>query len=1145
MILLGMWANFKKYLIFIFVIFSSLSFATNNFIYVTKKNTKYAKPEHLKQIQKAYVSFLIKLEDSKIYNQQNIKTSLFSAVHSAYAASNGDFCFFGGYPSSLNPQLRCKKPVNSTCENGGFKCNPQVFGNTCVDVSNSFSNITRRCDQESNLSDDEVRNLINNQDEFLKFQKNVDIFCTKNPSYSGCNTLKRKIKDILETPVTIPSDEELVNQAQDLIEEINKPEETSCRFQDTNISGCPEPLKESLSDVYGSNLFTDFISGTGRALRAISFDGRLFSADSADIAIRSKTPRLFCENQIPENIDIDKLKSDLYQVTPELRTVINSTQGCQAKDLNNLEDNNAQTENNLVEAISQVNLTQRIDRVSRSIDDSLEALYYYDSLSSNKSDTFEQCDQLATGANKERCKKLTQCSNFDSKSLLLQNKEDELQVTIEQIIALEKEKKTASRAQKKLIDDQITEKKKIFPLLNGKEIGKILDNKIRNLSAGLTLTEALQKDVQEARETVKNNITNYQKAYECLASSSSNQECKDIKNIEDDLPADKSDFLNTADATTPELNKLKPFLQCTENAIDRRDQGIDETKDRAIRYGALAASVAAGTVIGPVGGAVKLAQLGIKAARVAAATAVVEGAAEAVVQRDKCTNLFESSVSTTRDDSLNYCEGLNAKFVKKSNLNKCLSDVGTTAVIGGALGIVPFQKLAEVPGVRQIASKVSNTVQNGIVRIQDARKARALQQAGLEITEDTPEAVAKFRQSLVNGELTEDNRYISFVEPSTGERIVGLIEPTTLQQINKNQKVQITFFDDSGNSYSREFAPEVLESVRVSQKSKSKRVQFLNAQRVNGGVDPDLARGLLNDLNLPPAKNFTSANGSDVTISQPFKDRDGRIFNVLEITKNGETTFQTVYRSNSQALFRVLPARNINLSSAGKPGFDKADGEELLTLSSDFQRELSSISIDPQNVKIYDPQELEGILPVNRSVEDYIAYRNSSDYIKPQSPKSKVLTPSPSRPLTDRAGRDFPEPQNIKIEDSNLQPDFSKIKNEYEIDSPVYGKVEARVYRSRNGDVEYTVLKDERNRIWFGDVNDISAGVSSRGTKNAGIAEDLSQPLWEYNRQIPNAFEYAGDTNPVNSSYSDMWKYIKEIPEIQRWYKENGIAVPE
>lgn len=76
----------------------------------------------------------------------------------------------------------------------------------------------------------------------------------------------------------------------------------------------------------------------------------------------------------------------------------------------------------------------------------------------------------------------------------------------------------------------------------------------------------------------------------------------------------------------------------------------------------------------------------------------------------------------------------------------------------------------------------------------------------------------------------------------------------------------------------------------------------------------------------------------------------------------------------------------------------------------------------------------------------------------------------------------------------------------------------------------------------------IGQGNNANGLRVGNISEELSHPLWEYHlpahghSQIPAG--YVGARLPSHGSYHDMWNYIKDIPDIKRWYLEKGIPIP-
>ena len=110
----------------------------------------------------------------------------------------------------------------------------------------------------------------------------------------------------------------------------------------------------------------------------------------------------------------------------------------------------------------------------------------------------------------------------------------------------------------------------------------------------------------------------------------------------------------------------------------------------------------------------------------------------------------------------------------------------------------------------------------------------------------------------------------------------------------------------------------------------------------------------------------------------------------------------------------------------------------------------------------------------------------------------------------------------------------------------MYGEVTAYVYPSNNARLEYTLFKDESNKVWFGDVGDKQAPLSPHGLRRDAIdtGDELTMPLWEYEQQIPQGYNVGSERRGPGKQYSSAWGYIREMPEIQRWYRENNIRIP-
>ncbi len=277
-----------------------------------------------------------------------------------------------------------------------------------------------------------------------------------------------------------------------------------------------------------------------------------------------------------------------------------------------------------------------------------------------------------------------------------------------------------------------------------------------------------------------------------------------------------------------------------------------------------------------------------------------------------------------------------------------------------------------------------------------------------------------------------------------------------------------------------------------------------------------------------------------------FTDGDGRIFAVADVKVGGRTARRVYYRSNSSVAFRVLPAVNEDLP--GISGYDKAVGEGSLTLPSEIQAALADRLKASQTTESGLPKitldKLEGIIPVNRNIDEYRSYRQGPDYLGHFVTDPVELLQPPSQKVKTGHGRELAVPSQVKIASPSERPDYSRPIRSYSINNSVYGEVQAIVYPSRNGHLEYTLLRDSSGRIWFSDIGSAKAPLNSHGVREEVIeGGELLTPRWEYMSQIPEG--YVGSLNRAKPEYADSWRYLREIPEIRRWYLENNLSIPE
>ncbi len=303
---------------------------------------------------------------------------------------------------------------------------------------------------------------------------------------------------------------------------------------------------------------------------------------------------------------------------------------------------------------------------------------------------------------------------------------------------------------------------------------------------------------------------------------------------------------------------------------------------------------------------------------------------------------------------------------------------------------------------------------------------------------------------------------------------------------------------------------------------------------INNGYDVARQRGLL------PTESIRVRGADDVKVGKFFQDPDGRLFTVAKVTVNGVSNHHIFYRSKSQSVFRLLPAVN---KSGLRPGYDKGIDENALTLPHEIQAALSerARSLDRSQIDEMKPIELDGIVRVNHSFKDHLNQGKVGEDFR----RDTIINPGVERKIADSVNRFFANPRDVRIQVEANRPNYSRSTSSYKLNSPVYGDVTAYVYPSRNGQLEYTLLKDESNRIWFADVGYRGSSLSSHGLREDAInAEELTMPLWEYSKQIPDGYNNRKNERRERD-YVSSWSYIREMPEIQRWYRENNMPIPE
>ena len=254
----------------------------------------------------------------------------------------------------------------------------------------------------------------------------------------------------------------------------------------------------------------------------------------------------------------------------------------------------------------------------------------------------------------------------------------------------------------------------------------------------------------------------------------------------------------------------------------------------------------------------------------------------------------------------------------------------------------------------------------------------------------------------------------------------------------------------------------------------------------------------------------------------------GRVGVVAYVEKDGRTTANSYYRSNSQGVWRYLP--DYNLYNNGGMWFGKGISEESVTLPAVLQKTLSEIAGNaaPKQTSVDPEMILAG--NANRQGDRSGQYYQDTDrysksvgenYIIPESEADNIFYKVP------------PEQVQLKHGES---PDFSNLVSSWESNTSLYGKVHFDTYKSNDGQMEFMFCKDEIGRAWIGNIEDNSE-VQSTGLKKSWIKDtNLTTPAYEYKIGQTDQTDGYGNEAGRNGMYVDMFQnYISKIPVIQEY----------
>lgn len=276
---------------------------------------------------------------------------------------------------------------------------------------------------------------------------------------------------------------------------------------------------------------------------------------------------------------------------------------------------------------------------------------------------------------------------------------------------------------------------------------------------------------------------------------------------------------------------------------------------------------------------------------------------------------------------------------------------------------------------------------------------------------------------------------------------------------------------------------------------------------------------------LKPLYSF-EVGGGKITVSDiyPSVTNDAEVLAVVEV--NGKRFLRVFYLSISGGEFRVLPFTSAGWKSKG------LHGEDSLRVPGVIQSFLLS--------KLKNNEILRfglGRAPVPELPEG--AYRDPK---RPENDVDVIL-------LNPKVRLGYPgvamecgvpkNPRDVVITEQAKRPDFySPPRRRYQTPDG-----EAIVYPSYDDSLEYTIIKDSEGKIYFSGVEDPKSPLNNAGARRKHYQLlGLFMPRAEYTLQIPENFRPHSNSE-TTAGYADAWAYLREIPEIQEYYRATARGV--
>lgn len=242
------------------------------------------------------------------------------------------------------------------------------------------------------------------------------------------------------------------------------------------------------------------------------------------------------------------------------------------------------------------------------------------------------------------------------------------------------------------------------------------------------------------------------------------------------------------------------------------------------------------------------------------------------------------------------------------------------------------------------------------------------------------------------------------------------------------------------------------------------------------------------------------------------------------------------YLSNSQGCWRVMPVMN---KYHGRYGKGLAESDTQIPFKLNF-----ALHTLPLN----DKDDFESFKDIVKNSYD----GNFSDsYEEGIQVETFITEPEIDNfQKGDRVIPWTPFPQTIKLPEDNALPNFKSSPVIRTVELRHYGKIEAKIFNSKDQTKSYLFYEAKDGKVFLAGVEETQNNpISIFGVRKKGLAlHGCDSPLLEYIQQIPKDFEPIDPSQNKyvdDSQYMNNWNYVREIPLIQMYYREQGRVLPE